>query len=210
MLSVDNIKQLKKLFRPEDAGTDSEDDGQEQQPGNATGMGQLGPGDIGGSTQRAKKVSQSPDEHVKPCSYAPLEKKPDPEVPKSIEEWERLQETECENLLESRPHPEYKISYKQTVATEDLYLQMSGKTASTSSCENMVVEVFLTGETVGIQHIDLTVQEQAIKVSSPKYFLNLHLPHKIDPDRGNAAWLSEEKILKLTLKLVREFDFVNF
>ncbi|XP_039433060.1 dynein axonemal assembly factor 6 [Culex pipiens pallens] len=204
MLSVDNIKQLKKLFRPED-GSDSEDDGHDG------GVGQLGPGDIGGSSQRAKeKAPEHPDEHVKPCSYAPLEKKPEPELPKSVEEWERLQEVECENLLESRPRPEYKITYKQTVATEDLYLQMSGKTASTSSCESMVVEVFLTGETVGIQHIDLTVQEQGIKVRSPKYFLDLHLPHKIDPDRGNAAWLSEEKILKLTLKLVREFDFVNF
>lgn len=204
MLGVDNIKQLKKLFRPED-GSDSEDDGLE-----ATGMGQLGPGDIGGSSQRAKKVPLNPDEHVKPCSYAPLEKKPDPELPKSIEEWERQQEADCENLLESRPRPEYKISYKQTVATEDLYLQMSGKTASTASCENMVVEVFLTGETVGIQHFELTVLEQSIKVRSPKYFLDLHLPYKIVPDRGNAAWLSEEKILKLTLKLVREFDFVNF
>lgn len=35
MLSVDNIKQLKKLFRPED-GSDSEDDGHDG------GVGQLG------------------------------------------------------------------------------------------------------------------------------------------------------------------------
>lgn len=147
---------------------------------------------------------------MKTCSYAPLQKEQTTE-PKTIEEFEKQLETECENLLESRPTPEYKISYKQTVGTEDLFLQMSGKTPSTSSCENMIVEVFLSDEIgVGIHHIDLTVQEQRILVKSPKYFLDLQLPHKVDPDKGNAAWLSEEKVLKLTLKMEREYDFVNF
>lgn len=172
----------------------------------------LGPGDIGSSSKpkHKKKQNQNPEDHVKTCSYAPLQKEQTTE-PKTIEEFEKQLETECENLLESRPTPEYKISYKQTVGTEDLFLQMSGKTPSTSSCENMIVEVFLSDEIgVGIHHIDLTVQEQRILVKSPKYFLDLQLPHKVDPDKGNAAWLSEEKVLKLTLKMEREYDFVNF
>lgn len=154
--------------------------------------------------------NENPDEHVKRCSYAPLQEQESTE-PSTIEEWEKQQEDQCANLLESRPQPEYKISYKQTVGTEDLFLQLNGKTPSTASCENMIVEVFLTDEKgVGIHHIDLTVREQQILVKSPKYFLDLQLPHRIDPDKGNAAWLSKEKNLKLTLKMEREYDFVNF
>ncbi|XP_065080444.1 dynein axonemal assembly factor 6 [Ochlerotatus camptorhynchus] len=209
MLGADGMKQLQKLLKSGNGESDSED---ENEAFRAGGAQQLGPGDIGAlkSAKQKKKHNEKPDEHVKSCSYAPLQK-PESTGPNTIEEWEKQQEAECENLLESRPQPEYKISYKQTVGTEDLFLQMNGKTPSTASCENMIVEVFLTGEKgVGIHHIDLTVREQQVLVKSPKYFLDLQLPHRIDPDKGNAAWLSEEKILKLTLKMEREYDFVNF
>ncbi|XP_055598598.1 dynein axonemal assembly factor 6 [Uranotaenia lowii] len=207
LLTVENIKQIQKLFNPDNEDSDS--DQGEERPG--TGANQLGPGSIG-EPKRAKpkkKTLGDPEEHVKASSYAPL-KETSNEEPKTLEEWEKQQEIECSNFLETRPRPEYKISYKQTLATEDLFLQMGGKTPSSCSCESMVVEVFLTGETVGIQHIDLAVEEQQIIVQSPKYYLKLALPHAIDPDKGNAAWLSDEKILKLTLKMVREFDYVNF
>ncbi|KXJ80700.1 hypothetical protein RP20_CCG023820 [Aedes albopictus] len=208
MLGTENLKQLQKLFKSANGESDSEDD----DAGIVGGAQQLGPGDIGSSSKPKlkKKLAENPEEHVKTSSYAPLEKQETTD-PKTIEEWEKQLEAESENLLESRPAPEYKISYKQTVGTEDLFLQMSGKTPSTASCENMIVEVFLSDEIgVGIHHIDLTVQAQRVLVKSPKYYLDLQLPHKVDPDKGSAAWLSEEKILKLTLKMDREYDFVNF
>lgn len=208
LLGTENIKLLKKLFASgEDDGSGSEAEDNDPAPGGAHTMG---PGDIGQNNSKPKKsASEVPGEHIKKCTYAAAEDSASKE-PRSLDEWERQQEKQREALLESRPRPDYKISYKQTVATEDLYLQMSGKTPSTASCEAMVVEIFLTGETVGIHHIDLTVEEQRIVVQSPKYHLNLQLPHKVDPDKGNAAWFSDEKILKLTLTMVREFDFVNF
>ena len=122
-----------------------------------------------------------------------------------------MQAKEVDNLdLDTRDRPRYSISYKQNVGTEDLFLQMSAKTPGTASCENMVIEIFLENETVGIQGMDLNVDKTKISLKTPKYRLDLPLPHPTDPDRGNAAWLSDVKTLKLTLKLVREFDFVNF
>lgn len=209
MLGADAMKQLQKLLKPGNGASDSEDEDETVRHGDAQ---HFGPGDIGPtkSSKQKKKHTENSEEHVKTCSYTPLPKL-EPTGPKTLEEWEKQQETESANLLESRPQPEFKITYKQTVGTEDLFLQMNGKTPSTASCENMIVEVFLTDEKgVGIQHIDLAVREQRILVKSPKYFLDLQLPHRINPDKGNAAWLSDEKILKLTLKMEREYDFVNF
>jgi hypothetical protein len=44
-------------------------------------------------------------------------------TPKSMKEWEKLQESE-QDLLDSRKVPSYSISYKQCVTTEDIYLQV--------------------------------------------------------------------------------------
>ncbi|XP_053692298.1 dynein axonemal assembly factor 6 [Sabethes cyaneus] len=223
LLGAENIKLLKKLFITANEDSDSDGDSPKETVSHM-GINQiftciptlkiteiivlsLGPGDIGCSS-KSKKPDGTTESLVDQNSYKKLEVETN--QPTTLEEWEQQQEQECDALLESRPRPDYRISYKQTVCTEDLYLQMNGKTPSTASCENMVVEIFLTGETVGIHHIDLSVQEQCVVVKSPKYFLKLQLPHKVNPDKGSAAWLSEEKILKLTLKMEREFDFVNF
>ncbi|KFB39124.1 hypothetical protein ZHAS_00006453 [Anopheles sinensis] len=171
------------------------------------------PGDIGELPAKPrKKASTDGSEHVKPCSYTPLEA-PVEVQPKTLEEWElEQQKNEDHALLESRRQPQYRISYRQTVATEDIYLQMNCKTPSTASCENMIVEILFPEEdaTIGVHHIELSVKEQCVTVETPKYFLNLVLPHKIDPDKGNAAWHSDQKTLQLTLRMVRELDFVNF
>uniref|UniRef100_A0A182NEV5 PIH1_CS domain-containing protein n=1 Tax=Anopheles dirus TaxID=7168 RepID=A0A182NEV5_9DIPT len=206
LLGGENIKLLQKLFKAD--GDESSDEE------TAHGVTQLGPGDIGEpSVKPGRKQPSNPAEHVKPCSYAPLEThQPEEQPPRTLEEWEAEQLHQERSLFDSRKRPEYRISYRQTVATEDIYLQMNGKTPSTASCEHMIVEVFLTGEpdTVGIHHIELSVKEQRVIVGSPQHYLELVLPHRINPDKGNAAWLADQKTLRLTLTMVRELDFVNF
>ena len=53
------------------------------------------------------------------------ELEPAEKVPKSIEEWQQMQEKEDAELLESRKCPEYSMCYRQAVGTEDLYFQVS-------------------------------------------------------------------------------------
>ncbi|XP_035780401.1 dynein assembly factor 6, axonemal-like [Anopheles albimanus] len=208
LLGGESIKMLQKLFK---TGSDDSSD-EEPQPDGP----QFGPGDIGEPVAKPSKkkiTTVDPTEHITPCTYAPLQSSPaaDPK-PQTLEEWELQQQCEAEALFETRKRPEYRISYRQTVATEDIYLQMNCKSPSTASCENMIIDVDLTGEedTIGIHHIELSVKEQGIVVATPKYRLDLMLPHRIDPDKGNAAWLSDVKTLRLTLRMVRELDFVNF
>lgn len=40
--------------------------------------------------------------------------------------------------------------------------------------------------------------------------LLLHLPYRVDSRNGKARFLSEEETLEVTLRVSREFDFINF
>lgn len=87
---------------------------------------------------------------------------------------------------------------------------MGGKTDSTASCEDMVLNIELPEETTNFEGWDLVLLRDKLELRTPTYCLNLPLSHNCDPDKGKAHWDSDSKILKLTLRLVREFDYVNF
>lgn len=85
---------------------------------------------------------------------------------------------------------------------------MGGKSPSTASCEDMVLSVHLPGE--NRQNIDLKVTAERVDLVSPNFRLSLPLPQPVDPQLGNAQWDKESETLKITLKMKREFDYVNF
>lgn len=60
------------------------------------------------------------------------------------------------------------------------------------------------------ENVDLSVDTTSVTVNSSQYHLKLPLPHEINPDTSKASWDAAEETLVLTLKLDREFDFVNF
>lgn len=127
----------------------------------------------------------------------------------SIEQWDEQQKKD-EELLDSRKAPDYKISYKQVISTEDIYLQMGLKTPATSSCEDMIIEIQLPDEMVGIDQMDLNVTENEVQLRSPVYNLKLLLPQKVHPNKGLAEYDADKKLLKITIRMDREYDFVNF
>jgi dynein assembly factor 6, axonemal len=127
----------------------------------------------------------------------------------SLEEFEQLQARD-EELLDARKSPYYSIAFKQAVTTEDMFLQMGLKTPATSSCEDMVIDIELPDESVGIDQMELLVEKDSVKLVTPVYRLALSLPHKVEPKKGRAAYDPDKKLLKLTLRLNRELDFVNF
>jgi HSP20 family molecular chaperone IbpA len=83
---------------------------------------------------------------------------------------------------------------------------MGGKTTGTASCEDMVVSIQLPGETQNQVKLDVT--RHRLDVRSPRYRLSLPMPHPVDPDSSRAEWL--DSVLIVTLRMQREFDFVNF
>lgn len=130
--------------------------------------------------------------------------------PQTLSEWEEQEALMNDRELEDRLTPEYRIVYKQSVAPEDIYLQIGNKTAATSSCEEMCLEILMPNETVSIDRMELDVSPHEIDLQTPIYRLKLPLVQPTDPDHGKAQWDDQKKILRLTLRMKREYDFINF
>lgn len=85
---------------------------------------------------------------------------------------------------------------------------MSGKSTSTASCEDMILKVHLPEE--DHRNIDLKITKKNIVLVSSKYKLDMPLPQPVNPKLGNAQWDKETEKLIVTLRMDREFDYVNF
>lgn len=216
--NINNLKLLQNLLKPPDESSDSEEDDR-LPPAGSHKIGEykkykkhtkfrilkihpkfLGPANIGTNAKANPKQENFPKKSIVTKT----------DFPQNIEEWEKLQEEENQEVLETRKRPEYKILYKQAVTTEDIYLQMGNKNAATMSCEDMVIQIELPAEIVGIEEMDLSVTKTDIDLKTSIYRLRLPLTHTINPDKGKASYNSETKILTLTLRMDREFDYVNF
>lgn len=132
------------------------------------------------------------------------------EPPQTLTEWEDHESSINDVELEDRLTPEYRIIYKQSISPEDIYLQMSNKTTATASCEEMCLEISMPKEIVSIDRMQLDVTTNEVDLRTPVYRLRLPLVQNTDPDCGKANWDDKEKILRLTLRMKREYDFINF
>ncbi|XP_045459034.1 dynein axonemal assembly factor 6 [Melitaea cinxia] len=138
----------------------------------------------------------------------------DQKLPRTIEEYELQQAEEVEQMgktglgAEDCKAPAFTMNYQQSVSAEDVFLQMGPKTPSSASCENLIVKIAMPGDKK--ENIDLSVDTNSVTIHSSRYYLKLPLPHEINPDTSKANWDSAEESLVLTLKLNREFDFINF
>lgn len=68
-----------------------------------------------------------------------------------------------------RIQPDYEITYKQKVTTEDIFLQMGNKTPSTASCEDMVVKIILPG-VQKISEIDVNLFDKFLDCRTSKLY----------------------------------------
>lgn len=85
---------------------------------------------------------------------------------------------------------------------------MGLKNPTSASCEDMIITIEIPGE--NRQNIDLKIKEDSLVLISPKFYLNLPLPHPVDPQKGNAKFDYDTGKLIVTLRMEREFDVVNF
>ncbi|KAL4230502.1 Protein pih1d3 [Mactra antiquata] len=181
------LTELVDMMKPPDEESDSDED----QPTSA--IAQLNPGNIGS----AKKASEE--------KKTEKVKKND----KDIWDTEEVQEgAEFESVYDPRPQPEYDMIFKQAVSSEDMFLQMGNKTPATASCEDMVVKIKLPNTKMA--DVTLDVKPKFLDCRTPKYFLGLHLPNPVDHKAGKAQWDGNTETLSVTLRMKREYDFMNF
>nr|XP_023018437.1 protein PIH1D3 [Leptinotarsa decemlineata] len=117
---------------------------------------------------------------------------------------------ELEHGTESdwKKSPNWDITYKQHVTASDVFLRMGFKNPTTASCEDMIIAILLPGESY--QNIDLRIYKKNLTLVSPSFYLDLPLPHPVDPQKGSAKWDSAAEKLIVTLTMDRELDLVNF
>lgn len=157
--------------------------------------------------------SNAVDNEPNPSSYTGAYRKveePTTSTPSNFDDWEKFEQEQYENSFEIRKTPEYRISYKQAVAAEDIFLHMGNKTAATASCEEMCLEIELPDETMHIDQMQLDVNPNEIELRTGIYHLKLPLAQRIDADRSKATWDAQRKLLRLLLRMKREYDFINF
>ncbi|XP_070554140.1 dynein axonemal assembly factor 6-like [Ptychodera flava] len=185
-LSVASIGKLTELLKPPGEESDDDDD----QPVSAAAK--LGPASIGPPKQKETQPG-------------PTDKKP--ETKDIWDEDEVPEGAEYEDLNDPRPQPEYDIVFKQAITTEDVFLQMGNKNPTTSACEDMVIKIKLPNTKKS--DMDLNVTDKYLDCRTPKYKLGLHLPHPVDSKNGSAKWDSDKEMLIVTLRMKREYDFLN-
>jgi len=106
-----------------------------------------------------------------------------------------------------RPEPEYTTMYKQEVSNEDMFLQMSGRDPSSHWCEDMVVKIQLPGHKMS--DCELEVTDNFLDLRTSTHRLGLPLPHPCDSKNGSAKFDSDKCILTVTLRMMREMDFLR-
>ncbi|XP_018576801.1 protein PIH1D3 [Anoplophora glabripennis] len=189
------IQKLVQLFNPKTDNSDSEDEVETNQSGPST----LNPSHL------AKPSLSGEEKNINP--YSKIEEKGkrreilDPEDPDFAFE-------DDHTTRDWKKAPVWDVKYKQQVTAEDVFLQMGFKSPTTASCEDMIITIHLPEEKH--QNIDLKIVKDRLTLISPRFYLDLPLPHPVDPKRGNAQWYKDQENLTVTLRMDRELDLVNF
>ncbi|KAL0966504.1 hypothetical protein UPYG_G00296080 [Umbra pygmaea] len=122
-------------------------------------------------------------------------------------EEEVMEESQFDDLTDTRPQPEYDIVLKQTVGTEDLFLGMSRKDPSSMCCDTMLVKIKLPNTKVS--DVVLDVKANFLDLRTPNFKLCLHLPHPVHSQEGQAKFDSEIEELEVSLPMNRLMDQIN-
>lgn len=192
----ENLQLLQKLLSPDNGNSSDEDDHLLK-----TGDQHMSPSDL--ASMLPNKSFTAEQRQLLPATASSSE-------PKTIDEWEEREALLTEQELDNRKCPSYNIIYKQSVTPEDIFLQMSSKTATTASCEEMCLEIAMPEENISVDDMELDIESNSIDLKTPVYRLKMPLVQSIDPDQGRAVWDDDRKMLTLTLRMKREFDFINF
>lgn len=62
--------------------------------------------------------------------------------------------------------------------------------------------------TKSLGELDLDVKETRLVLRSPMYKIGLPLPHKVNPNKGNAKWDGGKENLRITLPVIRDGEVV--
>jgi hypothetical protein len=103
----------------------------------------------------------------------------------------------AEEMPDDRPQPKFDVLMKQHLGTEDVFLGLSDRDASSTHCDSILVKVWLPNTKMSQVQVD--IQKQQICVQSPDYCLKHFLPYPVDKDKGKAQFDTDKGILSVTV-----------
>ncbi|ELR51490.1 hypothetical protein M91_07524, partial [Bos mutus] len=188
--SVSALQALSKLLYPEEDDFETLDFFLLLQ---SSAMGAMGPGNIG--PPKIEENTVIPQTSSENCE----------EIwnPEEVSEG-----AEHHDVCDVRDTPEYEIVYKQQVGTEDMFLGLTRKDASTACCKDLVVKIKLPN--TNPSDIKVDIQETILDLRTPNKKLLLTLPHPVDCSSANAFYILDVETLEVTMTMKRELDFINF
>lgn len=171
-----DLEALQQLICPE------EDDSEPQRYRQFTPGSVLNPGSIGGEKKNLAKPHSKIEVKKPSAQPTPVQPQEEPD--------------------DGRPEPEYEIIYKQLVGAEDVFLGLGGLDPSSVSCQEILIKIKLP-ETK-YKEVTLDVDSHWLRIKTPRYRLNLGLPHPVLEKEGKAQWLTEREELHVSLPLNKE------
>ncbi|KAI4544918.1 hypothetical protein MG293_005184 [Ovis ammon polii] len=159
----------------------------------SSAMGAMGPGNIGPpKTEEHEVIPQTSSENCEEIWN-----------PEEVSEG-----AEHHDVWDVRDTPEYEIVFKQQVGTEDMFLGLTRKDASTACCKDLVVKIKLPNTNPADIKVD--IQETILDLRTTNKKLLVTLPHPVDCSSANAFYILDTETLEVTMTMKRELDFVNF
>ncbi|KAJ3107617.1 Protein pih1d3 [Phlyctochytrium planicorne] len=96
------------------------------------------------------------------------------------------EETSIADVSDPRPEPDHDLKYRQKVSSEDIYLQMGGKTPSIACSDEFVITINLPNTI--FKDIIVNCSQDSLDLRTPK------LP--VDDSSASAQWIqAEQKII---------------
>eukprot|EP00398_MALV-I-01_sp_L67-1_P000672 gene672-985_t len=114
-----------------------------------------------------------------------------------------MQKTDADD----RPEPKYDIKFMQGVGSQDVFFNMNDRDISSDHCEGLLVTMELPG--CKLKDIDLDILKDRLLLQSPKFRLNLVLPHPVDKAAGKAKWDKDKEQLRVELVIMRNVQYIK-
>ncbi|VEN59953.1 unnamed protein product [Callosobruchus maculatus] len=192
------IDKLVQIFNPTTRDSDSDEEDDRRKKGTNDGV-----------HCQSSKAEADNEKKINPYSKIPPDEKRKEILDPECEEDGYFDESVKEaSQKDWKKTPHWDITYKQQVTASDVFLQMGFKNPATASCEDMIITIDLPGE--NRQNIDLKILKDKVNLVSPRFYLDLQLPHPVDPQKGNAKFDADNEKLIITLRMDRDLDLVNF
>jgi hypothetical protein len=125
--------------------------------------------------------------------------------PKSIWSYEELIEYSqlTDDPTDKRPKPNFEFLLGQSLTSEDIYMNFGLKDSSSSSCNRLLIKVFLPDTRAN--QITLDLESDKFLLKCPKWKLFLYYPEKLEKNSIKCKFIADKQTLIIEGTIIKQF-----